>query len=299
MDLEKEEIQLTDASVTDEKIAVTNILNEEENELENAEFEYENDAEIYVEDKHENYKYTEIDCLDEDDVISDQIYVLLSFISPERIMNCNMRGIKVRGVFSSREKAEKKLQKLKAKDKYFDIYLGEVGKWLPLNPTMNQVEEVKYRNKKLGKIMDKVHKTELEQLNELVGRRKDQLDKEKVAHKDRIKNSVKEAVRTYNDNPDGKINSQEVEKKPEKKQEKISNQRDPEAVKQRLRRIMEQRAANKNVLASNNNNNINITENNNSESTKINELKTTSDEIEGKLNKMKEFMKNRQNSASK
>jgi hypothetical protein len=253
------------------------------------EFEYNNDSvrdEPVVEDiEGEHYKYTKIDCLDEDDVIPGQLYVLMSFISPERIMNCDIRGVKIRGVYSSREKAEKALEVLKKKDKYFDIWLGEVGKWLPWNPNTSQVEEVKYRNKKLDKIMGKVHKTELETLNELVGRRKEQLDKDKVAHKDRIKNSIKDAVRNYDKNS-GETETTPAEPKVTKSNTK-SRQHDAEAIKQRLRKTLEKREEAKAIVS----NTDNATTEDNSK--KAEELKMTSNEIKGKLEKMKEYMKNR------
>lgn len=254
----------------------------QELETENIVFEYEDldESTIVNEDQ---YKYTEIDCLDEDDPIPGQMYVLMSFISPERIMNCDIRGIKIRGVYSTREKAEKALNNLKNKDKYFDIWMGEVGKWLPWNPTTAQAEEVKYRNKKLDKIMNKVHKTEVETLNELVGRRKEQLDKDKVAHKDRVKNSIKEAVRNYDSNEQ----SESLPDQPNTEQKKSKpKQNNIDAIKERMRKTLEKREQSKIINSEQTNENIEL-------SKKSEELKVTSEEIQGKLNKMKEFMKNR------
>jgi hypothetical protein len=285
--------------ITDSPVEIT--LNEQNNQNDNLDasiveefesdvvFEYNDDT--VVEQANEHYKYTEIDCLDEDTPLPGQQFVLMSFISPERIMNCDMRGIKIRGIFPTREKADKALEVMKKKDKYFDIFLGEVGKWLPWNPGMHQVEEVKYRNKKLDKIMGKVHKTELETLNELVGRRKEQLDKDKVAHKDRIKNSVKEAVRTYeSENKDEPVKEKEVEKKQKEKAtaQTQSRQRDPEAIKQRLRKTLEKRDEARAILSSNKNK-----ETDKEVQEKVDELKTTTAEIAGKLQKMKEFRDSR------
>lgn len=270
---------------THEQTNVSSVLQEvlEEDPV----FEYQNDtieeSEI-LDMEGEHYKYTNIDKLDEDDVIPGQLYCLMSFISPERIMNCDIRGVKIRGVYPSREKAEKALEILKKKDKYFDIWMGEVGKWLPWNPNTSQVEEVKYRNKKLDKIMGKVHKTELETLNELVGRRKDQLDKDKVAHKDRVKNSIKDAVKNYNNSPEDESTHTEQKQKTVKPTTN-SRQNNAEAIKQRLRKTLEKREATKNN--STQEKNEDLTQN------KSDELKLTSDEIKGKLEKMKEMLKNR------
>lgn len=276
---------------TEQPIISEKLEQSESDILEDAVFEYENDPnENSPEDLDgENYKYTNIDQLDEDDIIPGQQYVLMSFISPERIMNCDIRGVKIRGVYASREKAEKALEVLKKKDKYFDIWMGEVGKWLPWNPNTSQVEEVKYRNKKLDKIMGKVHKTELETLNELVGRRKDQLNKDKVAHKDRIKNSIKDAVKNYDGNDENAENEVQsvVEPKITKNKNTInskSRQNNADAIKQRLRKTLEKRAESKTNIKDKD------VENN---TEKTNELKISSDEIKGKLEKMKDYMKNR------
>lgn len=174
-------------------------------------------------------KYTKIDCLDEDPVIKGQLYVLLSFISPEGIMNCKIRGLKVRGVYATESEAKAACEKLKKKDKYFDVFIGEVGKWLPWDPSLKHVENVKYHNQKLDKIMSNLHKTELNSLNELVGRRKEMLDKETVSHKNRIKNSIKESVDNYTED-------ENVEEKKDHKIKPVS--RNPATVKQRLQQTL-------------------------------------------------------------
>jgi len=143
-----------------------------------------------------NYKYTEVDKLDEDEPIQNQMYYIASFVSPEGVMNCKVRGLKIRGVFPNMDEANKYVEKLKKKDKYFDIYIGEVGKWNPWNADANQVDAVKYRNKKLDKIMSETHKQkqqekDLNTLNELVGRTKQIVTDSKVNHKKRVTDSIK------------------------------------------------------------------------------------------------------------
>lgn len=280
-----ESVDLAESVDKKESVDLTELIDETE-----LIFEYEPELEEKnLTDSNEDedeYKYTKIDCLDEDTPIPGQQYVLMSFISPERIMNCDIRGIKIRGVFASREKAEKALETLKNKDKYFDIWLGEVGKWLPWNPNTSQVEEVKYRNKKLDKIMNKVHKTELETLNELVGRRKEQLDTDKIAHKDRQKNNIKESVKNYGTNESKNESEQPNETQNSQKSNK-PKQHNKDAIKQRLRKTLEKRAEAKVATDDENQSNQN-------ENKKVAELKMTSEEIQGKLDRMKEYMKNRQ-----
>ena len=184
-----------------------------------------------------NFKYTKVDCLNEDPVIPGQKFALLTFISPHGIMNCNVNGLMVRGVYPTLEEAEAAVALLKKKDPYFDIFIGEVGKWLPWNPSSRQVEKVKYRNKKLDKIMKTVHENDMKSLNEVVGRYKEMRDKDKDSHKKRIEKSIKESVDTMDD----QVTSVEEEKQHVPKK----SVRNADSVRQRLRKTMEERDKNK------------------------------------------------------
>ena len=93
-----------------------------------------------------NYTVVDADHLDEDDVIDEQRYCLLSFMSPEGIMNCNTRAVKFRGAFPTLEAAEKHAAKLEKQDGYFKIFVGETGKWLPCDPNTKKVDQEKTSN---------------------------------------------------------------------------------------------------------------------------------------------------------
>jgi hypothetical protein len=209
----------------------------QDQQLDDVTFDHIDDTITNTEEAEDISKYTTIDHLDEDPAIANQRFVLLSFISPEGIMNCKVRGLKVRGIYATVSEANAACDKLKKKDKYFDVFVGEVGKWLPWDPSMKQVEEVKYQNKKLDKIMSKLHETETKTLNELIGRRKDIIDKEAVSHKNRIRNSIKDTV----DNFDEKQNTT-TEEVPVQKVTKKSHTAD--AVKERLQRVLSERKKN-------------------------------------------------------
>jgi hypothetical protein len=71
-----------------------------------------------------------------------------------------MRGVKVRGVTGSIKEAELRAKKLQQKDKYHDILLGEVGKWLPSNPVASQVGEQQYAQDELNTLMMKYKENE-------------------------------------------------------------------------------------------------------------------------------------------
>lgn len=96
----------------------------------------------------------EIDFLKEDPVVPNQKYVLLSFLSPEGIRNCKVRGLKVRGVFDDFESAKKYSETLRSTvESDFHIFIGEVGKWLPWDPEPSDVNEENYAEKELNNLM--------------------------------------------------------------------------------------------------------------------------------------------------
>ena len=96
-----------------------------------------------------------VDHLTEDSPISGQNWVCISFIAPEieKIKNCSLRGIKIRGVFSKKEDANNHAEKLRQTDPDFDIFVGEVGKWLPWDPNPENVEDERYQEKELNHIV--------------------------------------------------------------------------------------------------------------------------------------------------
>lgn len=95
------------------------------------------------------------DYLTEDTIVPDgQKYVCISFLSdPENKTSLN--GIKIRGVFSTLEAASEHAKNLQNIDKYFNVFVGEVGKWLPYDPvpTSDQAGSPEYAQEQLNNLM--------------------------------------------------------------------------------------------------------------------------------------------------
>lgn len=143
-------------------------------------------------DEKDMSKYTMIDGdnLDEDEPIKGQEYALFSFMSPEGIMNCDVRAFKFRGAYPTLEKAQERAAEIGKKDKYFKIFVGESGKWLDFDPPLNKVEREVTSNKEHQKILD-VHAQRMKKINELAGRHKDIIDKKENGKKERIEETKK------------------------------------------------------------------------------------------------------------
>lgn len=196
--------------------------------------------------KPDSSKYTQIDNLDEDEVISNQLFVCISFISPEGLMNCNIRGVKIRGAYATEQEARAAAEKIRKKDKFFDVFVGEMGKWLPWDPDPMHVKEAKYGNKKLNKIMKKVHEQNNDDLNELVGRKKETIVNSKKSHRDRVASSIKNNLDNTGDddtvdaNVDDNTNTNNrVEKSFTSKTK--NNTHDANERRQHLRKLFEER----------------------------------------------------------
>lgn len=72
----------------------------------------------------------------------------------------SVRGLKVRGIYGNAKEAELKAKKLQNKDKYHNIFIGDVGKWLPWDPQPHEVVEQEYGQERLNSLMRKYKENE-------------------------------------------------------------------------------------------------------------------------------------------
>lgn len=151
-----------------------------------------------IPDQPDLSKYTKVDNLHEDKPIvpknrteQPQVYFLVSFLSPEGIMNCNVRAFKVRGVFPTEEEAMEYAKEIEKEDIYFKIYCGEVGKWLDFDPPSNKVEREVSSNPNHQKFLNAQNKQRMETMNVLAGKHIEQMEKKEKGKKERIDESKK------------------------------------------------------------------------------------------------------------
>jgi len=67
----------------------------------------------------------------------------------------NIRGVKVRGVYSTKEEAESRAKKLHRIDSSFHVFIGQVGYWLPWNPCADKIEDEQFLDSGLNELMEK------------------------------------------------------------------------------------------------------------------------------------------------
>jgi hypothetical protein len=72
----------------------------------------------------------------------------------------SVRGLKVRGVYGNPKEAELKAKKLQGKDKYHNIFIGDLGKWLPWDPQPHEIADQEYAQDELNTLMRKYKENE-------------------------------------------------------------------------------------------------------------------------------------------
>jgi hypothetical protein len=67
----------------------------------------------------------------------------------------SIRGVKVRGVYDTRQAAEARAKRLSTTDSSFHVFVGQVGYWLPWDPNADGVQDEIYQNSQLNNMMEK------------------------------------------------------------------------------------------------------------------------------------------------
>lgn len=89
-----------------------------------------------------------VDYVDEDKPIAGQKHFLASHVR----LTDGSWWVKIRSVWGSLEQAERVAKQLIKQDDTFDVSVGDVGKWVPATPSMDQCERVEYSDEHLNEL---------------------------------------------------------------------------------------------------------------------------------------------------
>jgi len=121
-----------------------------------------------------------------------QKFICLSFLT-DKETNTTLAGIRFGGAFETQLEAETHAKKLQSIDQYFNVYVGEGGKWLPFDPNPDS-EAVK----------DSVYADD--QLNNMMKSYMENQEKAKVYHEQRkqemVRQNILENLQTRHENLD-------------------------------------------------------------------------------------------------
>lgn len=71
-----------------------------------------------------------------------------------------VRGVKVRGVYDTKNEADAQCKILRRRDKSFHVFVGQVGYWLPWDPTANEIQDQEYMESELNTLASKYQENE-------------------------------------------------------------------------------------------------------------------------------------------
>lgn len=98
---------------------------------------------------------------------------LSSQFNKDNDFQTSVRGIKVRGCFSTQDEAENNCKKLRQNDPSHDIYVAPCGVWLPWEPVYYKLNKVEYLEPELNRLHEEKIKNEILAKNEFDKRIKD------------------------------------------------------------------------------------------------------------------------------
>ena len=101
-----------------------------------------------------------------------------------------MRGIKVRGSYTTKEAATNRAKKLQLTDSSFHVFVGEVGKWLPWEPNADGIQDEVFQNSQLNDMMEKYEENNI---NRDIFYEEQKRDKVKAAKEEVLKKKREEA----------------------------------------------------------------------------------------------------------
>jgi hypothetical protein len=117
----------------------------------------------------------------------------------------NVRGVKVRRVFSNIEEAQMFTKVLQRRYPRDNLYIGKVGCWLPWDPSENVMPEVEYAEKELNEMMRKYKENEVNKDIFFEERKNEKIEDQKKENERRRKHALedkeKESVKAILDTP--------------------------------------------------------------------------------------------------
>jgi len=156
------------------------------------------------------------DYLYEDPAVPNQKYVCISVLTPKNFKQdegkdpITISTMKVRGCYDSVEEAKKRADFLRNIDPNINVYVGEVGKWLPFDDDPEKAKDHDYQNKRLNEMM-KGYLENQEKAKEFHEQRKNEMimkthkENEAKAERNKARQARRDAGETVDDDAEEKV----------------------------------------------------------------------------------------------
>ena len=125
------------------------------------------DLAVYVKDNMRDFKETGIQESYDNFMFKNRKKLEEEFFTKNEFRT-SIRGLKVRGVYDTAAEAGARAKTLQKLDPYFNVYVGQMGFWLPWDPEPSEVADQEYAEDQLNTLMKnyKQNESQKEQLYE-------------------------------------------------------------------------------------------------------------------------------------
>ena len=125
--------------------------------------------------KKEELDYKEVDEKYKDFLYTNQMRLQKQF-DEETSFKTSVRGLKVRGVYDSRQEAEQRAKILHRMDQDHHVFVGSIGQWLPWDPEADAIADQEYIDDGLNNLMGEYKKNQMNKDQFFEERKKEKMD---------------------------------------------------------------------------------------------------------------------------
>jgi hypothetical protein len=102
----------------------------------------------------DTFNYQEVADLIEDFRVSSSDEVDREF-DEQNNFQTSIRGVKIRGVYDTLREAQFRSEQMRKRDPNHNVFVGQMGYWLPWDPEFHKVQDVNYQETHLNELMKK------------------------------------------------------------------------------------------------------------------------------------------------
>ena len=143
--------------------------------------------------KNAELDYQEVDDKYKDFLYTNQMKLQKQFDEKHKFQT-SVRGLKVRGVYDSRQEAEQRAKILHRMDQDHHVFVGSIGQWLPWDPEADAIADQEYIDEGLNNLMGEYKKNQInkdqffeERKNEKMQDQMKAVEESKKKHEEEIK----------------------------------------------------------------------------------------------------------------
>ena len=125
--------------------------------------------------KNEKLNYKEVDDKYKDFLYKEQENLQKDFDTKNEFKS-NIRGLKVRGIYDSRQEAEQRAKILHRMDQDHHVFVGSVGQWLPWDPEPDKIDNQEYIDEGLNNLMGEYKKNQISKDQFFEERKKEKME---------------------------------------------------------------------------------------------------------------------------